>query len=107
MVLADGKVMPEEIVTLEEAMNKLGVSSPKELSFIKEKSGTISDDDCFLILDLLNQEQKRIVSSLLGAISSSDGDIDDRELELWRDICKRSNLPSMNNRQAILIFKSI
>lgn len=106
MVLADGKIMPEEMVTVEEAMKKMGIHSIDEVSLIKEKASLLQEDKCLLTLELLNQEQKRFVSSLLGTISSSDGDIDDRELELWRELCDKCNLPYMNNRQAILIFKT-
>ena len=69
-------------------------------------SEDISEEECFGQLAFLDKEQKEFVSAMLGAISSSDGDIDDSELNLWRKICSNSDLPKMNNRQAIAIFKS-
>jgi hypothetical protein len=64
---------------------------------INQKYSVISDED---------GEQKKFVSAMLGTISSSDGDIDDSELELWRKLCFNCDLPKMSNRQAIHIFQS-
>ena len=57
------------------------------------------------ILSDLEPAQKKIVTSYLGTIISSDGDIDDRELELWRELSIQCGFPIMSNRQAIEIFK--
>lgn len=106
MVLSDGKVLPEEIATVEEAMKKLGVARPCEQESIKVNAQKMSDVECYGVLAFLDAEQKKFVSSILGTISSSDGDIDDTELELWRNICNKCDLPIMNIRQAINIFQS-
>ena len=106
MVWADGVVQPEELVVVENAMRKAGTGTLEELNAVKEDSKKMSDEDCYGIIAFLDVEQKMFVSSLLGAISSSDGDIDDRELKLWRDICDKCDLPIMNNRQAISIFNN-
>lgn len=106
MVLADGKIMPEETTTVNEAMEKLGIGGVSVLEEIKKSACEITDDECYGQLAFLDEEQKKFVSAMLGAISSSDGDIDDKELELWREICSKSDLPKMNNRQAIGIFQS-
>ena len=66
----------------------------------------MSDVECYGVLAFLDAEQKKFVSSMLGTIRSSDGDIDDTELELWRNICNKCDLPIMNIRQAINIFQS-
>lgn len=106
MVLADKKVLPEEVATVDEAMEKLGVISPSALKEIKQLANQITEDECFGALAFLDGEQKKFVSAMLGTISSSDGDIDDSELELWRKLCYNCDLPTMNNRQAIHIFQS-
>ena len=106
MVEADGKVMSEEIDTVDYAMHKLDIMDLSVLEELKMLSEDISEEECFGQLAFLDKEQKEFVSAMLGAISSSDGDIDDSELNLWRKICSNSDLPKMNNRQAIAIFKS-
>lgn len=106
MVLADDKILEEETATVEEAMAKAGVESPTELEDIKKGAKDLSRDECIGYIAFLDYEQKRFVSSMLGAICSSDGDIDDRELELWRELCDKCDLPYMNNRQAINIFQT-
>lgn len=106
MVFADGKVLQEEVATVEEAMYKAGVANLREQETIKVNALKMSDAECYGVLAFLDDEQKKFVSSMLGAISSSDGDIDDAELELWRDICNKCDLPRMNNRQAINLFQA-
>lgn len=106
MVLADEKRLPEETATVNEAMVKLGVRDLPVLEAIRNSANSMTEEECFGQLAFLDDEQKKFVSAMLGAISSSDGDIDDKELDLWRSICSKSDLPKMNNRQAICIFQS-
>lgn len=106
MVRADGVILPQELVTVEEAMSKVGIKSPSEYTNYKVDAQKMSEEECFGVLAFLDFNQKKFVSSMLGTISSSDGDIDDRELELWRDICNKCDLPVMSNRQAISIFQT-
>jgi hypothetical protein len=106
MVWADEKVMPEEIAVVEETITQ--ISTGAELGFhnLKESSLLMTDEECIGHIAFLNYEQKKFISAFLGTISSSDGDIDEKELELWRDICDKCDLPIMSNRQAIEIFQS-
>lgn len=106
MVVIDGKVMPEELEAVKEAMEKIGIIDTFDLENIKKLALEMTEEECYGQLAFLDIEQKRFVSAMLGTISSSDGDIDDQELELWRKICSNSDLPKMNNRQAIGIFQS-
>ena len=106
MVAADGNVMSEEMEVANEAMEKLGIKGLTDIEELKTLSNIMTEDECYGQLAFLDIEQKQFVSAMLGAISSSDGDIDDAELELWRKICYKSDLPKMNNRQAIAIFQS-
>ena len=105
MVSADENVMSEEVEVVNEAMGKLGINKLTDIEELKTLSNVMTKDECYGQLAFLDIEQKQFVSAMLGAISSSDGDIDDRELELWRSICYNSDLPKMNNRQAISIFQ--
>ena len=105
MVRVDGKIMKEETDTVNDALMKLGVSNMQELEDIKSLAEAMTEEECYGQLAFLKNEQKKFVSAMLGAICSSDGDIDDKELELWRKICSNSDLPKMNNRQAISIFQ--
>ena len=106
MVVVDGKVLSQEIEMVNDAMHKFGIIDLCQLEDIKALAEKTTEAECYGQLAFLDNEQKKIVSAMLGAISSSDGDIDDTELELWRKICTNSDLPKMNNRQAIAIFQS-
>ena len=106
MVFIDGKVLSQEIEMVNDAMYKLNIKDICELEDIKSLAEQITEEECYGQLAFLDNEQKKIVSAMLGAISSSDGDIDEKELKLWRDICDKCDLPIMSNRQAIEIFQS-
>ena len=105
MVNVDGQILAEETLTLERGIAKLGFSSKSEIATIKEAADKQEYASCLQILSTLEAAQKKFVTSFLGAIISSDGDIDDRELELWRELSQQCGFPIMNNRQAIEIFK--
>lgn len=106
MVVVDGKVLSQEIEIVNDVMHKFGIIDLCQIEDIKALAEKTTEEECYGQLAFLDNEQKKIVSAMLGAISSSDGDIDDSELELWRKICTNSDLPKMNNRQAIAIFQS-
>lgn len=105
MVGADGKVMVEEKMTLEDGFKKLGLSSASNLSELRKEASEQEYNSSLQILSELESVQKKFVTSFLGTIISSDGDIDDKELELWRELSKQCGFPIMSNRQAIEIFK--
>lgn len=106
MVWADEKIMPEEITLVEETITKINTDFEIDFDKLKENSFLMSDDECIGLIAFLDFEQKKFISAFLGTISSSDGDIDEKELEVWRDICDKCDLPVMSNRQAIEIFQS-
>lgn len=106
MVKADGRIFPEELATIEDSMKKLGVTSPVEFQEIKQNSSLMDDASVYVILSRLEMEQKRFVTSMLGTIISSDGDIDDNELQLWRCVTDECQFPYMSNRQAIEIYNN-
>lgn len=106
MVWADEKIMPEEISLVEETITKINTDFEIDFDKLKENSFLMSDDECIGLIAFLDFEQKKFISAFLGTISSSDGDIDEKELEVWRDICDKCDLPVMSNRQAIEIFQS-
>jgi hypothetical protein len=103
MINADEQVMFEERLMLENGFKALGLSNLEFLG-IKEEASNFEYSSCLQLLSALDALQKKFVASFLGAIISSDGDIDDRELELWRELSFQCGFPIMSNRQAIEIF---
>ena len=44
----------------------------------------------------MDSNKKRFVAALLGIIMAADGNIDEKELALWRLVSSMCNLPTMN-----------
>ena len=105
MAEADGVVLHEEIKSIEEEMPKFGVT-PDEYDSLILSGEKMAAIDAFVILHAMDEKKKKMVSSFLGYFLSVDQDIDDSELALWIFIVKVCNLPKMNVRQAVEIYKS-
>lgn len=105
MAEADGVVLHEEIRSIEEEMPKFGVT-PDEYDNLIVSGEKMTAIDAFVILHAMDEKKKKMVSSFLGYFLSVDQDIDDSELALWTFIVKVCNLPKMNVRQAVEIYKS-
>ena len=105
MAEADGVVLHEELKSIEVEMGKLNVVGEDydKLILSGEKMETI---DALSILHKMNPENKKYVSAFLGYFISVDDDIDDAELALWAFIIKVCNLPKMNIRQAVDIYRN-
>lgn len=105
MAEADGVVLYEEIKSIEEEMPKFGVT-PNEYDEIIVSGEKTAAIDAFISIHAMDEKKKKLVSSFLGYFLSVDQDIDDSELALWTFIVKVCNLPKMNVRQAVEIYKS-
>ena len=105
MAEADGVVLHEEIKSIEEEMPKFGVT-PDEYDSIIVSGEKMEAIDAFVIIHAMDDKKKKMISSFLGYLLSVDQDIDDAELALWTFMVKVCNLPKMNVRQAVEIFKS-
>ena len=105
MAEADGVVLHEEIRSIEEEMPKFGVT-PDEYDSIIVSGEKTEAIDAFVTIHAMDEKKKKMVSSFLGYFLSVDQDIDDSELALWAFIVNVCNLPKMNVRQAVEIYKS-
>ena len=105
MAEADGVVLHEEIKSIEEEMPKFGVT-PDEYDSLIVSGEKMAAIDAFVVLHAMDEKKKKMVSSFLGYFLSVDQDIDDSELALWAFIVNVCNLPKMNVRQAVEIYKS-
>lgn len=57
--------------------------------------------DALAILVSLDDERKKYVSSYLGTIMVSDGDIDEKEMALWQLISTLCGFPTMSIKDAV------
>lgn len=105
MAEADGVVLHEEIQSIETEMPKFGVSESEYDDLIVQGEKT-SSIDALVTIHSMDEKKKKLVSSFLGYLVSVDHDIDDTELALWTFIVKVCNLPKMNVRQAVEIYRN-
>lgn len=104
MAEADGVVLHKELEGIAEEMANLGLTGEgyDKAIVTGEKMTAI---DALVIINKMDGSKKKYVSSFLGYFIAIDDDIADVEMALWTFIIKITNLPKMNIRQAVDIFK--
>jgi uncharacterized tellurite resistance protein B-like protein len=104
MISADGRIDENENVVMALELFSFGV--PKEdLEGLYAASDILEPSDAVAIISQFDLEQKTYVASFLGALMAADGDIDDREMVLWRIISDVCGLPRMTISEAISNIK--
>ena len=100
MINADGKIDDNENVVMALELFSFGV--PKEhLSGLYAASERMSPSEAIAIISEFDSEQKCYVASLLGALMAADGEINDREMVLWKIITDMCDLPEMSISETI------
>ena len=104
MAEADGVVLHKELEGIAEGMSSLGlVGEAYDNAIVAgEKMAAIN---ALSKIEAMEEEKKKFVSSFLGNLIAIDGDVADAEMALWAFIIKVADLPKMNIRQALDIFK--
>lgn len=104
MISADGRIDENENVVMALELFSFGV--PKEdLEGLYAASDILEPSDAVAIISQFDLEQKTYMASFLGALMAADGDIDDREMVLWRIISDVCGLPRMTISEAISNIK--
>ena len=104
MAEADGVVLHQEMRGIEEEMSKLNIVGEEYNKVVIDGEKT-SAIDALVVLSKMEDIKKKYVSSFLGYFISIDDDIADVELALWTFIVNVANLPKMNIRQAVEIYR--
>ncbi len=104
MAEADGVVLHQEMRGIEEEMSKLNIVEEEYNKVVIDGEKT-SAIDALVVLSKMEDIKKKYVSSFLGYFISIDDDIADVELALWTFIVNVANLPKMNIRQAVEIYR--
>ena len=100
MIMADGKVEDEETRVISREMVKFGVPL-EDFKEIYLKGIEMEPIYATEIVSKMSSEQKNYVAAFLGTIMAVDGDIDDKEMALWRLISQVCGLPAMSVKDAI------
>ncbi len=91
MIAADGKVNSKEHAITFPIWTKMKISA----EHLKE-AGQMADLTSLSIIANMDAHKKRFVAAFLGTIMAADGDIDEKELALWKLVSSMCNLPTMH-----------
>lgn len=102
IVNADDKVDNKEIRYIATEMARFGITESSTILKMAEEMETSKAVGTIAALD---DERKRYVSAYLGTTMIIDGEIDEKELALWRLITSLCSLPQMTVKEAIEYIK--
>lgn len=88
----------EKAIALELA--RFGVSE-SDLPLLLATAQAMKPTDELLIVNNMNDEQKKYVAAFLGTLMAVDGEIAEDEMKLWRLTSTLCSLPTMNVAEAI------
>ena len=106
MVCADGKIREIELHALTTEMLRIG-SSLEELLEFENNLKYIKGSDCTSRISKFSDEKKKHFCALLGAIIIVDGDIDEKEMQLWSLTSYLCDLPTMSVADALEYMASL
>lgn len=104
MVGADGKVESTELACMAIEMARFGI---KDSEPIIKAANSMDPTIAMAIVEKFDYEKKKYVTAYLGTIMAADGDIDDKELAIWKLTSSLCNLPSMNIKEAVNYMQNL
>lgn len=100
MAGADGVVAENEKKAIALEIARFGVSE-SDLPLLLATAQAMKPTDELMIVNNMNDEQKKYVAAFLGALMAVDGEIAEDEMKLWRLTSTLCGLPTMNVAEAI------
>jgi uncharacterized membrane protein YebE (DUF533 family) len=100
MAGADGIVAENEKKAIALELARFGVSET-DLPLLLATAQAMKPTDELMIVNNMNNEQKKYVAAFLGALMTVDGEIAEDEMKLWRLTSTLCGLPTMNVAEAI------
>lgn len=98
MAAADGNVEKSELTYIALELARFGV---KDSDPILQGSDEMEPSIALSVVSNMTIEEKKYVAAYLGTLMAVNGDIDDKELALWRLTSTLCGLPSMTIKEAI------
>lgn len=100
MIAVDGKIEEvEKFILFSQVLNEVG--NVDDVESIIEESEKFDLLKAIEIVKKFSYTDKYYVAAYLGFLIASDGNIDNREMELWQLITKACDLPTMSVDDAI------
>lgn len=100
MAAADGRLDKAELSMMSKEALRFGITPDDFVSLLK-LSDNIKTDELIATVLVMTNTQKRYIAAYLGTMMAIDGDIDDKEMELWQFISLLCELPTMTVLEAI------
>lgn len=98
MAAADGKVEKSELSYIALELARFGVKDPDP---ILKGADDMDPSIALSVVSRMTLDEKKYVTAYLGTLMAVNGDIDEKELALWRLTSTLCGLPSMNIQEAI------
>lgn len=100
MAAADGRLDKAELSMMSKEALRFGITPDDFVSLLK-LSDNIKTDELIATVLVMTNTQKRYIAAYLGTMMAIDGDIDDKEMELWQFVSLLFELPTMTVLEAI------
>ena len=94
MVLVDGEIDRMEVNVMSIESLRFGIQ-PENFQKLLAASNQMSSKEAFGLVSDMSLEKKKYVTAYLGVIIAADGEIDDKELALWKLVTALCDLPEM------------
>ena len=104
MAGADGKVDKSELTYIALEMARFGV---KDADPILKGADEMDPTIALSIVSKMTPKEKKYVAAYLGTVMAVDGNINEKELSLWRLSSTLCGLPTMNIQEAINHIKTM
>lgn len=104
MAGADGNVEKSELSYIALELARFGV---KDANPILKGADDMDPTIALSIVSKMTFEEKKYVAAYLGTLMAVNGEIDDKELSLWKLTSTLCGLPSMNIQEAINHIQNI
>ena len=103
---ADGSHHQKETNAITSELRRFGVGQ-EECTSVITRALIISFDEAAQTISNFNMEEKRYVTAFLGVLIMVDENIAPAEMDMWRKISNRCNLPAMTLHDALEIMLSL
>ncbi len=104
VINVDGDVAEQEVKVFTAAFCKFGLTS-EEVDTLNKVSRNYEPEKAVSILSNLGPQQKVFASALFTLLVAADGQLPDRELQLYTNLLKVCDLPYLTIDQALEVIK--
>ena len=101
MASADGEIHENETAMMAKECLRFGIVDINEAHQLIKDSQEMDPGKAIAEIATMNDSQKKYVCAYLGTMMAIDGDIDDKEMSLWKLISTLCKLPTMSAADAI------